>query len=527
MSLLSPGVQFRELDFSTYAIQLAQTVFAVAGESFKGMETPIEITGVSDMLNKVGQPYPPTHPTYNFKDYSLYALDQYFKFGRKALFQRVVRTDAVRATSAIILNSGTNHLFYFSARSKGDWANSYAITISNVDAVNYEFDLSIGIMDPTGNTSNYVEVERYDAVTLNPSDERYVETIINDGINGVLESEIVTITVSYDWSSGATVPVADIYVMGAGTPGFFGLHNNQPSTSLYMAALDKFKDPESYDINLLAVPGLFSDIGGGDDATIAGKLKEICEFKRQDCMALIDPPKSLSTPDYTSNQIITDVKTWRSNLAHDSSYTCIFWPWLKILDTYNNIKLWVPPSGVVAQRMAYTDFIAAPWFAPAGLNRGILSGIQDIGYVTTQDDRDDLYDRRVNINVIKRDPAEGFVLWGNRTNQAKPTARDQITVRRMLLYIQKIIATSVKYLVFEPNDPTMWATFKGLVIPVLEEVKTGRGLEDYKVIMDSSTNTPLMKSRKEAYGIIKLIPTNTAEKISMDFSLYASGASFQ
>jgi hypothetical protein len=524
--MASPGFKWRELDYSTYAVQLSKTVLALCGESYKGPEYPIEVMGVNDMLNKLGK------PSTDFKDYALYAIDNFFTIGSKVIFQRVVRPDAIRAETPYVIDGSDNNIFKCKATSKGSWANDYAIVISDVNVTTHEFDFFVSILDPTGNTSDYIQQEKFEAMSLDPTSDRYIETVVNDGVNGILKSEIVTLHLDpgFIWDSDNPVdPIAGNYVMGdIANGGILGVHGVvQPTTALYTAALDKLKDPETYDFNLIAIPGIFTNIGGGDDVTLAAKLKEICEFKRQDCLAIIDPPKSLSTPDYSGSDIVTDVKTWRSNLDHDSSYTCIWWPWVKILDTYNDKIVWVPASGFFAQRCAYTDNVSFPWFAEGGLNRGVLSGVQDIGYVTNQDERDDLYNRRVNINVIKKDPDVGFVLWGNCTNQSKPSARQQISVRRMLLYLQKLVATSVKYLIFEPNDPIMLQAFKAIVTPYFEEVKIGRGMSDYQIIMDSSTNTPLTISRKEAYGVFKIIPMDTAESINVDYVLYPSGASFK
>lgn len=525
MSLLSPGVKWSELDFSTYAAQLATSVFAVVGESEKGeVGVPIEIAGATEMLAKIGKPNP------NFTDKAVYALDQYFKFGSRAFFIRIARANAVAAESPTIQNAGgTEDLFRIKANSVGTWGNDYAISIANVQA-NNEFDLVVEVLDPT--TGQYSEIERFDAVTLDPSAEREIENIVNDGIDGTLQSQYVVLDLIYDWSDGPVSPAEGRYVLGdtseGGIAGSHGTGNLIDSDYVGNRALGTgiyaIQDSDTYDINVLAAPGAPDPSGN-----VANAIKEICEVIRQDCFGIVDPPEELSIP-YNSPNVITNIKNWRTNTlsggGYNSSYTSIFWPWAQVYDSYNKRKVWLPPSGFVAQRIAYTDFLADPWFSPAGLNRGILPDVLKIGFVTNQGQRDILYDRFVNINCIKKEPGEGFVIWGNRTNQVKPSARDQITVRRMLLYLQKTIATSVKYLVFEPNDPTMWNTFKTLVNPVFERVKDGRGIEEYAIIMDGTTNNALRRSRKEAYGIFKIIPTNTAEKILMDFALFNSGARF-
>jgi phage tail sheath protein FI len=96
----------------------------------------------------------------------------------------------------------------------------------------------------------------------------------------------------------------------------------------------------------------------------------------------------------------------------------------------------------------------------------------------------------------------------------------------MLLYLEKVISTSVRYLVFEPNDPLTWDTFIAMVSPYVDEVRRGRGLADVKVICDKSINDANAQDRSEMYGKILLKPTPTAEFINVDFNLYSSGATF-
>lgn len=514
--LLSPGVAWREEDFSGYAAEIATSVFAVVGQASKGKTGEvIDISGATDMVTKVGSPDP------NFRDQALYALDNFFKVGRIARFVRVVGDDAEKALSPYVRDSDdTQDLFQFEAISEGVWAHDIYVEILEVDPLENEFDLVVKVTDPNDPTKQ-VQVERFDAVTLDPNAERFIEVVINEGLNGTLPSNYVTIlmenyTAPID-PEEVTVQLGDV---GTGTGGVQGNDGITPTDAQYQAALDLFADADSYDINILAAPGVTSITENAE------KVREICQDKRGDCIGIIDPPKVNSIKPLDPATAISNIVAWRSGLNVTSSYTCTFWPWVKFFDSYNNRNVWQPPSGIVAARMAYTDQVSFPWYAPAGLNRGAINGALDIGYITNQEERDILYDRKVNINVIKREPGEGFVLWGQRTMQPKPTALDRINVRRLMLYLEKIVAGTVKYLVFEPNDPVMWDTFRSLVIPVFEAVKDGRGLEDYEVIMDENTVTGLARSRKEAPGLLKVVPVGSAEKIPLTFALYPAGAKF-
>lgn len=53
----------------------------------------------------------------------------------------------------------------------------------------------------------------------------------------------------------------------------------------------------------------------------------------------------------------------------------------------------------------------------------------------TSDERDRLYEN--NINPIASFPAEGIVVFGQKTLQVTPSALDRINVRRLLIFIKK------------------------------------------------------------------------------------------
>ena len=177
------------------------------------------------------------------------------------------------------------------------------------------------------------------------------------------------------------------------------------------------------------------------------------------------------------------------------------------------------------EALAYTDSVSYPWFAPAGLNRGILTDVVRAQYKLTQLDRETLYDAKVN--PIATLGGQGIAIWGQKTLQTRTTALDRINVRRMLLYVEKVIAGASKYLVFEQNDEETWDRFKGLVQPVLDAVRIKRGIVDFRVIMDETTNTPDIIDRNQMVGQIYIKPTKTAEAILINFNILPQGAVFE
>jgi hypothetical protein len=211
----------------------------------------------------------------------------------------------------------------------------------------------------------------------------------------------------------------------------------------------------------------------------------------------------------------------------DDNYTGAYYPDLWYSEPLPSGRVVrVPPSVGVLGAIALTDRVAQAFFAPAGLNRGGLAhfNVTDIVDRLNHDDRDTLYDAR--INPITRFPNEGIVIFGQKTLQRAASALDRINVRRLLILAKRTIAGEARQLVFEPNSPPNWTRFVNKVNPILEGYRRDRGINRFKVVMDSTTNTSDVIDRNEMKGKIFLEPVKAAEFITVDFVIAASGVSF-
>ena len=199
-------------------------------------------------------------------------------------------------------------------------------------------------------------------------------------------------------------------------------------------------------------------------------------------------------------------------------------------DNAADAMLYVPPSVVALGTFSSSQRKSAVWFAPAGFTRGGLSegsaGLPVVGVRQrlTSADRDKLYD--ANINPIASFPAEGIVIFGQKTLQVTPSALDRVNVRRLLIHVKKEVSRIASRMLFEQNVQATWDRFKGQVVPFLEGVKTGLGLTDFKVVLDESTTTPDLIDRNILYAKIFLKPARAIEFIALDFIITRSGASF-
>ena len=280
-------------------------------------------------------------------------------------------------------------------------------------------------------------------------------------------------------------------------------------TKAYNKAFTLLSNTDYYDMNMIVTPGILNSMHSAV-TSLAINLAE----GRQDTFYVMDAAKlkeNLST-------VVSGISTL------DSSYTATYWPWVRIVNPSKNVPVWVPPSVVVPGVLSFNDKIGAPWYAPAGLTRGGLTTVSDTYVNLSQAMRDTLYEAR--INPIANFPNEGVVVWGQKTLQARPSALDRVSVRRLLLELKKFIASSTRYLVFEQNTDQTRNIFMSIVNPYMEQVKTKQGLYAFRVVMDSSNNTPDVIDRNILYGQIFLQPTRTAEFIVLDFNIQPTGAQF-
>lgn len=293
--------------------------------------------------------------------------------------------------------------------------------------------------------------------------------------------------------------------------------NNSSQTDFYNViqlkqGIDVFANPEAVDINLFALPGInFTDSSN----TVRYALEMVED--RADSLYIIDAPQST---DALEAQIVVNQL---ADTGLDSNYAATYWPWVQILDQNLNKFVYISPTAQVVQSIAFTDNISFPWFAPAGFNRGLMNVVRAQKRLN-KGDRDTLYEQRVN--PIATFTQQGVVIYGQKTLQQRQSALDRINVRRLLLQIRKVVAAASQTLLFEQNDVTLQDQFKSKVEPILLQIQNNRGLFAFKVIMDSTNNTPETIDRNTLVGKIQLKPTRTAEFISLDFQVLPTGANF-
>lgn len=298
-------------------------------------------------------------------------------------------------------------------------------------------------------------------------------------------------------------------ITSANTFGFNCSGTSTTGTTAYNKAFTLLSNTDYYDFNMLITPGVIDSL----HSAVTTLARNLC-VNRQDAFYVMD-----------SNLISDSILTVVNQVTTiDNNYTATYWPWVRIVNPAKNVPLWVPPSVVVPGALSFNDKVAAPWYAPAGLNRGGLTSVSDTYQNLSQADRNTLYEARVN--PIANFPNDGVVVWGQKTLQARPSALDRVNVRRLLIAVKKFIASSTRYLVFDQNVQATRDRFTNLVNPYLESVRAQQGLYAFRVVMDQTNNTPDLIDQNILYGQIFLQPTRTAEFILLDFNIQPTGAAF-
>jgi hypothetical protein len=199
-----------------------------------------------------------------------------------------------------------------------------------------------------------------------------------------------------------------------------------------------------------------------------------------------------------------------------TSYASIYAQWVKVLDTFTNEKCWMPVSGYMAALMCAADQLQGPWYAAAGLNRGIVQGVLDCAINPNQKQRGDLY--KICVNSVPKIANVGITSWGIRTLSKKASAFDQNTCRRTFLFIEKAIKKLLRYYIFEPNNSYTQLSIYNEIQPYMESIRNQGGIYSYSVVVDASNNTPEIINAGNLAVDVSAAPTRTAEFIVLNMT---------
>jgi len=294
--------------------------------------------------------------------------------------------------------------------------------------------------------------------------------------------------------------------LSAGADGTIG-------NSEVVTAYGFFANPDVVDVSLL--------ISGPGNATVATSLISTVE-SRKDALVFLSPTKAsvVNNAGFESTSILS----FRAGLT-SSSYAVLDSGYKYQYDKYNDVYRWVPLNGDIAGVCARTDLERDPWFSPGGLNRGIIKNVIKLAYNPTKAERDNLYVQ--GINPVVTFQGEGTILFGDKTMLNRPSVFDRINVRRLFIVLEKSIARAARSTLFEFNDQFTRAQFVNLVEPYLRDVQGRRGITDFRVVCDTTNNTPEVIDSNRFVGDIYIKPARSVNFIQLNFVAVRTGVSFE
>lgn len=258
--------------------------------------------------------------------------------------------------------------------------------------------------------------------------------------------------------------------------------------------------------------------------------------RKQTAFIIGDSPLTLTT---------SEIQPWiqNTNLALDngvdglvstSEYLGVYYPSGYGTDLAGESVV-VPPSHMMLRTLIRSDNVSYPWFAPAGVRRGLIDNASSIGYIDVTDNntfksigvtvglRDTLYADRVNPLTVL--PGVGLVAYGQKTRAATTSAMDRINVSRLVVYLRLVLDKVARPFIFEPNDTITRNQVKSAFESVLNDLVAKRGLYDYLVVCDTSNNTPDRIDRNELYVDIAIKPVKAIEFVYIPVRIVNTGAS--
>jgi len=209
----------------------------------------------------------------------------------------------------------------------------------------------------------------------------------------------------------------------------------------------------------------------------------------------------------------------------DRGFTTVYFPWLTVMDPISNTLINVPPSGHMAGIWARTDAVRGVHKAPANET---VNGALNLTYRLTRDEQGVLND--VGVNCIRLFARSGIRVWGARTRADAASEWRYVNVRRLFCMIEESLAEGTNWIVFEPNDRTLWKHIRRDIGAFLTRVWRDGALfgstpdEAFFVKCDDETNPPDVIDAGQVVAIVGIAPVKPAEFVVFQVMQSAAGA---
>ncbi len=508
LSYASPGVYVEEVERGTKPIQAVGTSMA----AFVGITAEASTKGINAATGKrvvlesrLNKPTLVTSWT-QYSDvfgefvsgaYLPDAVYGYFANGGGPCYVTSLR--ALNEGSAAAKNAevsvparGKGSSFKATAKVAGPGANGLQVTVTIVGEDT--FALTIGGETKSGLTmkkgENFVGDAQFESVA----------------ISDVGAPAAFPVEGSYALSGGGIQPLtaADFIGSAADRTGLGGLE-----------AIDE--------IRLVVCPDVMAGYDGSSEAKERVKMVQEAMISHCEKMryrfAVLDTPPGLNAQ---------QAFEWRNYINFDTSYAALYYPWIKVADlsgSGSTSKL-VPPSGHMVGIYNRSDARVGVHKAPAN---EVILGAVDLEIRLSKGEQDVL--NPVGVNCIRTFPGRGIRIWGARTLSSNGAWR-YISVRRLFILVEASMETGLAWVVFEPNDSTLWAKVTRDVSSFLRVVWRGGALfgntpeQAFYVKCDEELNPSEVRDLGQLIIEVGMAPVKPAEFVIFRISQWA-GANAQ
>lgn len=499
---LSPGVYVEEYDSAPRSIEGVGTStagFVGLAERGPAIGAPLLVTNFSSFIKQFGG----FLSEFEYGEYRFLAnsVEQYFANGGTRCFvARVIPSDAKKAYK-------TAGILKLEAANEGKWGNRIQMSVSTVTKKKVQLLSSVEGQEQTYVAKNLSGFAEGDIVVVN-EEYNQITRIYDNQITfavpfetEVVDNSLVPKTVVYLVETDVSIRYNDDVEVYQGIS-FNVKSPNYILTKLSASALVHVEVDSMKTIENPVSAILGEDISdgtitleNGSDGSIAkvdagtfigqdggpGKRTGIQAFVENNNVSM------MAVPGVTIPEVVVSLVAHCENLANrfavldmpvdmtktddlinyrnmiDSTYAAMYHPWIQVYDRAANKAGYIPPSGAVCGVYARTDVNRGVHKAPANENVA-CTGLK-INYTTSEQD----ILNPEGINLIRQLPGQGIKVWGARTASSNSSFK-YVNVRRLFIYVEESIKANTSWVVFEPNDQTLWSRVNVTISSFLENL---------------------------------------------------------
>jgi uncharacterized protein len=271
------------------------------------------------------------------------------------------------------------------------------------------------------------------------------------------------------------------------------------------------------DIRLVLCPDVMVGFDNSNEAR--ERIKMVQQALIDHCKLMKYRFAVLDTPPHLNAQ---QAKEWREYLNFDSDFAALYYPWLVIPDLGGNGNTkTVPPSGHIVGIYNRSDSERGVHKAPAN---EVVSNAIGVEFSISKGEQDVL--NPIGVNCIRPFPGRGLRVWGARTLSSNASWR-YVNVRRLFITVEASMDAGLQWVVFEPNDSTLWAKVRRDVTSFLRGVWRSGALfgatpeQAFYVKCDEELNPPEVRDLGQLVIEVGMCPTKPAEFVIFRITQWA------